>query len=97
MILNSIVRVMVKVKVKDKEFRHRQGASVTFLRVVEEEGRRTCSLLLIDQITIKTPNPKCRLYWCLQTGDKVSHVGISDPSCKLAHLYLLSSSPFPPV
>jgi hypothetical protein len=30
---------------------------------------------LMDQITIKTPNPKCRLYWCL-TGDTVSHVGI---------------------
>jgi hypothetical protein len=22
-------------------------------------------LLSMDQITIKTPNPKCRLYWCL--------------------------------
>jgi hypothetical protein len=41
--------------------------SVTFLRVVEEEGRRTCSLPPIDQITIKTPNLKCRLYWCLKS------------------------------
>jgi hypothetical protein len=38
------------------------------------------SALAMDQISIKTPNPKCRLYWCLITGDTVSRVGIFDPS-----------------
>jgi hypothetical protein len=42
----------------------------------------------IDQITIKTPNPKCRLYWGLlgfiDWRYTVSHVGIFDPSSKLA-------------
>ncbi len=54
----------------------------------------------IDQLTMKTPNPKCRLYWWLKEfleWDTVSHVGIFDPSCKLAPLYLLSSSPPPPL
>jgi hypothetical protein len=51
-----------------------------------------------EAITIKTPNPKCRLYWCLiefkdWSGDTISHVGIFDPLCELAPLYLLSSSP----
>jgi hypothetical protein len=38
--------------------------------------------LNIDQITIETPNPKCRLYGCLVEfidGDTASHVGIFDP------------------
>jgi hypothetical protein len=49
------------------------------------------------QITIKTPNPKCRLFWCLiEFYRLVSYVGIFDPSCKLSPLYLLSSSPPPP-
>ncbi len=53
----------------------------------------------MDQTTIKTPIPNCRLYWCLielETGDRVSHVGIFLPSCELAPLYLLSSSLPPP-
>ncbi len=43
----------------------------------------------IDQITIKTSNPKCRLYCCLiEFIDlSVSHVGIFDPCCKLAPLW----------
>ncbi len=42
----------------------------------------------MDQISIKTPNPKCRLYWCLiefidwSSGDTVSHVGFFNPSCE---------------
>ncbi len=28
----------------------------------------------------KDTKTKCRLYWCLQTGDTVSHVGIFDPA-----------------
>jgi hypothetical protein len=45
----------------------------------------------MDQISIKAPNPKCRLYWyftvhSLYIGDTVSHVGIFDPSCELAPL-----------
>ncbi len=37
----------------------------------------------MEQTYIKTPNPKCRLYWCLiKTGDTVSHVGIFDRLCE---------------
>jgi hypothetical protein len=43
------------------------------------------------QISIKTPNPKCRLYWCLIefidcTVDTVNHLGIFNPSFELAPL-----------
>ncbi len=38
----------------------------------------------MDQISLKTPNPKCRLYWCLIQFNKVSHAGIFDSSCELA-------------
>ncbi len=46
-------------------------------------------------ITIKTPTPKCRLYWCLiefidWTGDTVSLVGIFNRLCEL-----LSIAPLP--
>jgi hypothetical protein len=53
-------------------------------------------VLLVNQISISTPNPKCRLYWfsiefitvCrlywfLIEFITVSHVGIFDPSCEL--------------
>jgi hypothetical protein len=44
----------------------------------------------MDQIFIKTPNPKCLLVfnrvYRLESGDTVSHVGIFDPSCELAPL-----------
>ncbi len=45
-------------------------------------------IIPMDQITIKTPNPKSRLYWCLIEfiGDTVSHVGIFDSSSELAPL-----------
>ncbi len=45
-------------------------------------------LSTMDQISKKTSNPKCRLYWCLiEFIDKVSHVSIFfDPSCELAPL-----------
>ncbi len=56
----------------------------------------------MDQITIKTPNPKCRLYWCLicrvyrlENGDTVSHVGIFDPSYKLPSLQFTPPPPSP--
>jgi hypothetical protein len=46
------------------------------------------TLTNMDQITIKTPNPKCRLYRYLFNRvyrlEIVSHVGIFDPSCELA-------------
>jgi hypothetical protein len=53
-------------------------------------------VLSIDQIAIKTPTPKCRLYWCLIEFIDWRYsqsCGCFDPSCKLAPLYLLSSSP----
>ena len=43
----------------------------------------------MDQITKKTPNPNCRLYWCLLEfidWSTVSRVGIIDSSCELAPL-----------
>jgi hypothetical protein len=53
----------------------------------------------MDEGTIKTPNPKCRLYWWFnrvyRSGDTVSHVGIFDPSCELLPIYLLSDLPHP--
>jgi hypothetical protein len=36
------------------------------------------------QISIKTPNPKCHLCWCLMEFVDWSHVGIFDPFCELA-------------
>ncbi len=45
-----------------------------------------------DQLTIKTPNPKWRLYWC---KDTVGHVGIFDPSFRPSNL-LTGSPPSPP-
>ena len=49
--------------------------------------------------SIMTPNPKCRLYWCLiqfiDCVGTVSLVGIFDPSCVLLPLYLLSDPPSP--
>ncbi len=53
----------------------------------------------IDQISIKTPNPKCRLYWCLIefiTGDTVCHVGLSTPLVNKCPSNLLTGSPTPP-
>ncbi len=43
----------------------------------------------MDQISTKTTNPKCRLYWCLiEFIDKrYNQSGISDPSCELAPLF----------
>jgi hypothetical protein len=52
----------------------------------------------MDQISIKTPNLKCRLYWCLKsllTGDTVNHVGIYPLTFSLVHLPPLL--PFPPL
>jgi hypothetical protein len=43
----------------------------------------------MNQLTIKTPNPKCRLIVVFNrvlTGDTVSNVGIFDPPCELAPL-----------
>jgi hypothetical protein len=51
----------------------------------------------MDEGTIKTPNPKCHLYWCLiqfiDCVDTVSLVGIFNPSCVLLPLYLLFDLP----
>jgi hypothetical protein len=57
----------------------------------------------MDEGTIKTPFPKCRLYWCLIEFIDWRHsqsCWYFDPSCELLPLYLLSdlpqpSSPFP--
>ncbi len=43
----------------------------------------------MDEVTVKTQIPKCRLY-------TVSHVGILDPSCELLPLYLLFDLPHSP-
>ncbi len=64
----------------------------------DEIRRRSPNFVIgwvIDQITIKRPCPKCRLYWCLiEFIDwRYSRHDYIDPSCKLAPLYLLSSSP----
>ncbi len=52
----------------------------------------------MDEGTIKTQNPKCRLVlkrvYRLH-GDTVSRVGIFDFSCELLPLYLLSYLPIP--
>ncbi len=51
----------------------------------------------MDQITLKTPNHKCRLYWCLiEFRDwrySQSCWFFFRSSCELAPFYLLSSSP----
>jgi hypothetical protein len=36
-------------------FNHCNGAATQLWNLLQR----------MDQITIKTPNPKCRLYWCL--------------------------------
>jgi hypothetical protein len=52
----------------------------------------SCTVLRLEPniYKIKTPNPKCRLYWSLiefiEIGDTVGHVGIFDPSYELAPL-----------
>jgi hypothetical protein len=54
----------------------------------------------IYQITKKTPNPKCRLYWCLiefKDWRYSQSCWFFLTSCKLSSLYLLSSSPPPPL
>ncbi len=61
---------------------------------------RRWSIPAIDQITIKTPNHKCRLYWCFNRVHRLEiqsvMVVFSTPLvCKLAPLYLLYSSPPP--
>ncbi len=57
------------------------SSSVSILcELVEESSSPPASFLLpIHQISIKTPNPKCRLYWCLLEF-------ILDPSYELAPL-----------
>jgi hypothetical protein len=45
----------------------------------------------LNNYCIKTPNPKCNLYWCLVefidwSGDTVSHVGIFGQLCELLPL-----------
>jgi hypothetical protein len=55
-------------------------------------------VLCMDQITIKTPNPKRRLYWCLiefRDSRYSQSCWYFRPSCELAPLCLLSSSPPP--
>jgi hypothetical protein len=51
----------------------------------------------MDEGTLKTPNPKFRLFWCLieiidwSSGVIVSHVGIFDPSSELLPLWPIPS------
>jgi hypothetical protein len=55
------------------------------------------SIVLIDQITIKTSKPKCHLNLCLiEFIDWRYSQSLFSTSCKLAPLYLLSNSPPPP-
>ncbi len=55
------------------------------------------SIVLIDQITIKTSKPKCHLNLCLiEFIDWRYSQSLFSTSCKLTPLYLLSSSPPPP-
>ncbi len=51
----------------------------------------------MDEGTIKTPNPKCRLYWCLIEFIDWRHSPsyTFDPICELLPLYLLSDLPHP--
>jgi hypothetical protein len=52
-------------------------------------GLYTYSVQTMDQISIKTPNPKCRLFWCLIEFIDWRYsqsCGIFDPSCELTHL-----------
>jgi hypothetical protein len=54
------------------EFASNGDVTGSGFRLVAEELTAGCGGILhgmvrgytIDQITIKTPNPKCRLYWC---------------------------------
>ncbi len=56
------------------------------------------SIVLIDQITIKTSKPKCHLNLCLiEFIDWRCSKSLFSTSCKLTPLYLLSSSPPPPL
>jgi hypothetical protein len=53
---------------------------------------------LMEQITIKTLNPKCLLYWCLVEFIDWKYnqsCWYFDPSCELAHYYLVHA-PTPP-
>jgi hypothetical protein len=54
------------------------------------------SIQPMDQITIKTPNPRCRLYWCLielkEWRYTVSHVGIFDPLVNYRSSYVFTGS-----
>jgi hypothetical protein len=54
----------------------------------------------MDQISIKTPNPKCRLYWCsIEFTDRKysqSRRCLRPLFCELAPLYLLIGSLIPP-
>jgi hypothetical protein len=53
----------------------------------------------MEKISIKTPNPKCRLYWCLIEfiyWRYSQSCGFFDPSCELAPPNLLTGSPTPP-
>jgi hypothetical protein len=62
------------------------------LTSLEMEAYGTGQIVVpMDQITIKTPTSKCRLYWCLidfidWRYSQSCNVGIFDPSCELAPL-----------
>ncbi len=51
-----------------KILRYRNPLSLGWLLAAAERGDAKCvqvNLETMDQISIKTPNPKCRLFWCL--------------------------------
>jgi hypothetical protein len=54
----------------------------------------------MDQITIKTPNPKCRLYWCLNRVYRLEIQSVmlvfSTPLVNYRPSNLLPGSPPPP-
>jgi hypothetical protein len=77
------------------EFASNGDVTGSGFRLIADELTAGCGGVLhgmvrtMDEGTIKTPNPKCRLYWCLvEFIDRrtVSHVYIFDPSCERAPL-----------
>ncbi len=74
-----------------------QRLNKTEVKSLKIERKRL--LKTMDELTIKEPNPKCRLHWCLiEFIDwRYSHVGNLDSSCELAPTNLLTGSPPPPL
>ncbi len=59
--LVGLVKILTALPLTGQEMSHEEE-----LTVIGQEGRLNRAWLVgyMDETTIKTPNPKCRLYWC---------------------------------